>query len=477
MMETLNTTTQPDNTEIVFETDSGISVEEQREILSGLETLTEKNHLELPESSFKIPAKKKGGLFPLLINAAAVILVAGGFFLLFSFHGQEDLKVREGTVVLGITERALIQEIRKETAREITAKEREITDMIDKLADVDIEVQELQKAADRQLNEREAELRAIMAREIEAERQRLMAQNLSEAAIAERLRAFDAERILRLDGELNSFRAQLETERQQSAGNLQRLQEEYRTSLTNLQTERAQILEASRIREANQKAQAEKQLGELSGRYEQSRAELGTAQEELRRLSSEQERAALVEGQLAGFYSSVQNQLHAEQLKEAGDTLNAMREFINTPSFRNVRALQNRKDMHLAAIAAFQGLIDETLKVRQLSSVPPVDEEAVKAPLNAQISALNLQLQDQKNEIAALQKNAAEGSGLGRQVTELQSQVTVLQKDKDALQAQHDTLNETLTQRNNTIAEKDTAIADLQTQLATIRQALQSLSQ
>ncbi|GHU76952.1 hypothetical protein FACS189461_5080 [Spirochaetia bacterium] len=469
MEETLSSTPEPDNTEIVFETGSGISVEEQEEILSGLDALTGKNRITLPASSLKIAAKKKGGLFPLLINVSAIILIAGGFFLLFSFHGQEDLKVRAGTVVLGITERALIREIRKETAREITAKEEEITDMLDKLAGVDAEVQELQQAADRQLGEREAELRAIMAREIEAERQRLTAQNLSEAAIAERLRAFDAERILRLDGELNSFRAQLEAERLLSAGNLQRLQEEYRTSLGNLQSERAQILEASRIREANQKALAEKQIGELSGRYEQSRAELGSAQEELRRLSSEQERAALVEGQLAGFYSAVQNQLNAGQLREAGDTLNAMREFINTPSFRSVRALQNRKDMHLAAIAAFQGLIEETLKVRQLSSLPPpqqpplIDEETVKAPLNAQISALNLQIEDQKAEIAALQTSAADGSGLQRQVTELQGQLTTL-RTQNAAQTQQ-------------IAERESTITELRSQIDTIRQALQALSQ
>jgi Skp family chaperone for outer membrane proteins len=112
------------NKEMVFDASCGISEEEQREIFAQINNIAEKNRLSLAASAdggkgkknkpFK--AKKSGGLFPVLVNAAAIAVLAGGFFVLNTCQGKTDTEVREGAWVYNSAERALIEEIRRETS-------------------------------------------------------------------------------------------------------------------------------------------------------------------------------------------------------------------------------------------------------------------------------------------------------------------------------------------------------------------------
>jgi chromosome segregation ATPase len=459
-------------TEIVFDAASGISLEEQGEILAGLDALPGKGRLELAPESLRASAKKRGFLFPLLINGGGLVVLAAGFLLLSLFHDQAEPRIRGGEAALGITERRLIQEIRRETAREISEKERDISAMLAKLAGVDAELQELQEAAERMLGDRERELRGIMEREIAAERERLLAQNLSEAAITERMRAFDAERITRLDAELASYRQQLEAERRNSQSTLQKHQEEYRAALAALQAERAQILEASRIREANQRAQMEERIGELSGTVERSRADLAAVREELQRLSSEQDRARLAEGQLAGYYAEVQNRIGAGEIAEAGKTLAAMREFLDTPSFKAIRALQARRDLYLAAIAALEGMIAAGSSRERSAPVPASpaagsDDETLGA-LRTQIAALEAQNTALEQTVREQEGLITQGSSQGRQLVELQATLTSLRQEGVQKDQAITGLREEIRVQTRTLAERDSSIAGLQSQNAAL---------
>jgi hypothetical protein len=68
---------------IVFDTSSGISEEEQREILAGLDTLAGRPGIENPSLSVNREAKKRGVLFPLLVNIGALLLLAAGVLGLY----------------------------------------------------------------------------------------------------------------------------------------------------------------------------------------------------------------------------------------------------------------------------------------------------------------------------------------------------------------------------------------------------------
>jgi chromosome segregation ATPase len=112
------------NKGIVFDASCGISEEEQREIFAQINRITEKNRLSLAASAAaasagsekgkkkkQFKAKKSGGLFPVVVNAAAIAVLAGGFIILYAFQGKTNAEVREGARVYNSAERALIGEL------------------------------------------------------------------------------------------------------------------------------------------------------------------------------------------------------------------------------------------------------------------------------------------------------------------------------------------------------------------------------
>jgi myosin heavy subunit len=132
------------NDEIFIDANSGISVEEQNEILSGINGIAEKNRRTLSEGSTgkkaAVKAKKSGAFFPVLVNAASIIILAAGCFLLLSFNVRKDVQIREGSGTVSLSARALIEEIRRETAAKIASKDREIELIRSRLEDVDAQL-------------------------------------------------------------------------------------------------------------------------------------------------------------------------------------------------------------------------------------------------------------------------------------------------------------------------------------------------
>jgi len=108
--------TTNDASGIVFDSKSGISEEEQREILAKINNIAEKNRLSLmKDKNPRFKAKKTGGFFPIAVNIAAIAALAGGLAVLSSMQWKTDARARTGSKVNNSVERALIDEIRKET--------------------------------------------------------------------------------------------------------------------------------------------------------------------------------------------------------------------------------------------------------------------------------------------------------------------------------------------------------------------------
>lgn len=462
---------------IVIDPKLGISEEEQREILAEINRITAKNRLSQdrdgPDTdntgkkrakdrgSFK--AQKKDSLFPALVNIAAVVLLAGGFFFLSSFQGKEEVKIREGDRIYNIAEQALIEEIRRETSFQLEAKEKEIAVMTDKLAGVDTELQELQDSVENMMNAKEAELRREMSNAFATERQRLVEQNLSEAAIAERMRQFDAERIAGMNTELTTYRQRLGAERADSEAALKSLQDEYRSSLSSLQNERSQLLEVARAREAALRTQLEAKTRELAAVTEQARASLDDARSELERLSSDQEKAAVIESQLGGYYAMVNDQIQKGLLDEAADILEVMREYLNTPAFQAIRSIQARKGLYAASIDLLEGMIKD-LEVSK-AAVVPAPESAVNGDAEQIIADLWRKNAELEESLETLNKAAAEAEAEAASTeTDLKTQTADLERRLAAAVNNENTLRTRNTALEQQSAERERTIAALQTQ-------------
>ncbi|MDR2617744.1 MAG: hypothetical protein LBC62_02630 [Treponema sp.] len=396
---------------IVFDAASGFSVEEQQEILDRINALTAEKRIALPAGALKTEAKKRGLLFPLLINLGAVVFLLAGFFTLRFFHTQDDQTLREGPVSLGITERRLIQEIRRETSRQITEKEKEINDILSRLADADAEYRELQVSVE----------------------------SLTEA-------------------------------QKERAAALLKMQEDYRSTLTGLQEERTRILEDSRLREAELRKTAEERAKELSSQIEQSQASLDLAMEEIRRLSSEQDRANAAEAQLLGYYGVLNSQVKAGQLDEALATLESMKDFLNAPLFHG-KALEKRRSYHLAAVGALEEAVAGavSLKAAAGSAAPAVSgDNAEQAELQARIAALEQKSQEQERTINSL---SAAGTDQGRIIADYELRISGLNEQissqQQSMNQKDNTIQALMTQaaaQEQQIAERNAAITELRAQ-------------
>jgi hypothetical protein len=311
------------------------------------------------------------GILPLLVNAGAVLALAAGVLALVAFHRSDAAEIRESGAVLGITERALIEEIRREANLRLGEKEAAIGAMNLRIAEVDAEL--------------------------------------------ERLDSLEA----------------LTDEQRAAMEELRRQQEEYRGSLARLEEDRARILAEARSREAEAlrreaglHVKLEEQTGVPESLSAQSGAELEAAREELAKISGEAEKAALVERQISGYYAAVTRQIEGGRYGEAAESVASLKAFLATPAFQNLKVIQTRRESDAATVAALSALIAEARKGPAGSGAGGVPEApasgtetagggpagsgpAGSGPAGAE-AALRQQLAAQTAALAELQKASAD---------------------------------------------------------------------
>jgi len=409
-METTNQSNQliDETGNIVFDTASGISLEEQQEILAGINAmacgsgLPLGNHLPA-DIAVTEEASKKDNLFPLFVNIGALVLLVSLFFILSLFHKNDEQSIRESRSVLGLTERMLIQEIRQDTDRQIREKEIQISDVLLRLQAVDAEYKDLQVSVET-----------------------------------------------------------MTAAQKQRAASLLILQDEYQRMLLGLNEEKVRILEDSRQREADLWAQAEEKAKALSTGTGQDWPELDAAMEELKKLGTEQERTNRAEREMSGFYATLNSQIESGRLDEAKATINSAKEFLNAPSLRGIRVFEARKQTHLAAIDAMEKAIasssggvaiensalEETIaeltaknsaqeRLLAAFTAEGADQNKAIAEYAAALSQLESSNADQKD---ALNNKDSEIQTLKTEVAQREQRVSDLNSSMAVLQAQYDDL-------------------------------------
>jgi chromosome segregation ATPase len=155
------------NGEFVFDTKSGIPVEEQKEILAKINKITEKNRQSLAgEGAQEFKAKKSGIRFPLIVNISAAAVLLLGLVFLISFNGKKDEMVKTGTTYFNPAEKALIEEIRVDTSEKIAAKEMEISTIATQLEKVDNDLLALHSVNEELTAEQKATEQELLALQI-----------------------------------------------------------------------------------------------------------------------------------------------------------------------------------------------------------------------------------------------------------------------------------------------------------------------
>ena len=408
------------NEEIVFDASSGISVEEQKEILSKINGIAEQNRSRLSRVSGEkqvIKAKKNSAIFPILFNIAAILILCGGGFFLISFNGKKDAQVREGTTVFNLTERALIEEIRRDTSEKIAAKEQEISLISSRLEDVD------------------AQLLLLQSSNIELTAEQLTAQ----------------------DRLLTS-------------------QNTYRADLIALREERSQILEDARSREARLRAQLEERTREFTAAQERTSSELDYAMGELERLANDQERIAAIDAQLAGGLVSISEFVHLGHYAQAALAVDNLRFLCNNNSVANVRSFQAKREFYNQAFDSMETIINEMRRFQEINSggwelyEKNVQLEETVAEMQRTIDAFSVGSSGQARRLSELEESV---SSLRAANVSLETTAAERENTISSLRTERASLSQTVEDLRTVNAEQEQEVLNLRSRLSLIQQAMQ----
>ena len=423
--------------EIVFDEKSGISVEEQREILFKINGIAEKNRRSLSKGASgeedgknkngPISAKKTGAFFPMAVNIGAIIALCAGAYLLFFFNGKVDAQVRKGTAVFNLMERALIEEIRRETAEKISAKEQEISSIASRLNEVDSQLALLYSG------------NQILSSEQLAAQERLLS-----------------------------------------------MQNSYRAELSVLQEERSQILESSRSREARLRAQLDEREREFAAIRQSSSAALDSAAGELERMTNEKEAVAAIDAQLSGGLASAGELVKKGEYERAAGLLETLRDFCNNNTYALSRSFQARRDFYNQSLYFLETMIVDAAgksgaqfsqgagsQEQELAARNAELEETI-AGLRATVDAFNSGSSTQERRLGELEEALttlrAQVSSLETRAAEKDRTITSLESDKTELTQTVSTRDSTIRDLQSANAAQEQEITDLNNQLNAIRQ-------
>jgi hypothetical protein len=341
--------------DIQFDSESGISKEDQKDVIQEIENVVTKNRIVTTDEDFIVKADKRGVLFPVLVVISAVVALGiGGLAFYFLFQRGESQIVR-GTVGTITAEGQLIQAVRREANGKILEKNQEINTIQGRLADIDKQRQDLQSNMDTKVSQKEQELRAQMTAALEAERTRLQKEGLSKQAVALRMQELETQRASQLQHAMDAFKKQAEAERLQAEQNLKTMQAEFTANLDKANTERQQAI-----------LDAQKREQELRGQFAQKAQSLeattAQATQALNALVAQREKEDLVTGQLVGLYTGVRDQIAQAQYTQALTSLQALRDFVSRPDVQVLPALAKRHDVDLFVVDSLTSLVQTEIE-------------------------------------------------------------------------------------------------------------------
>jgi len=403
----------------VIDADSGISEEEQREILVQINGIAERNRLALSSgtetgdgSTAKtgLKAKKNGGFFPVMVNVFAAAVLAGGFFALYVLQGDLDVRAREGNRVFNSGERALIDEIRRETGALLDAKDAEISSITSSLGDIESQMNSLIYGND-----------ALSAEQL---------------ATIERLRA---------------------------------QQEEQLATLATAREERSVILDEARAREAGLMAQLDARTREFAAETDRRTEELDEARGELEQLSREQTQASAVGDQIAAAFVNANRQIADGNFSGADRTISALGDILDGPARSAFRSAPARRDLYVQAADSLRALLEQARLMSaagETAALLPTDREA-ESRLMMQIDGLEAELARAMAAIGAGETGAASMTAqLNGTIATLRSENAALQTRNNNLQGNNDNLQVTIVNLQSANAALTSQVNTLQGNIA-----------
>ncbi len=312
--------------------------------------------------------KRRGSFMPLAVNLAAAVVMAAGIYGAYRLSQQREQAAATTTTTLATAEGRLLEALKQESEEQLAGKDREIADIRGKLAGLDQDRERLRAESDARITARERELADSMAETLEAERQKLLASGLTEAAVTKRLADFEAITRASADRELAALRQQAGAERLAQEQAAEKLRAEYSQSLAQAQADRSRVQEEAARKQADLEAgYRQKQLA-----LEQDKA---AAIAELDALRNAQEKEGLVLDQFVAFYREVKDDIAAGLPEAALAVLTRFRSYLDDPSVAVLPVMSQRRPVELFLI----GSLEEIARARSTAASDSAAAQSIVA--------------------------------------------------------------------------------------------------
>lgn len=365
--------------DIQFDSESGISKEDQREILKEIEKVATASRMKVTPEAFVVRSVKRGVLFPIAVNVSAILalgICALGFYFLFQ-RGETRISREQPSAITA--EGRLIEEVKKDAEAKLEEKNRQIGAIQQRLTEIDRERENLQTSMDAKVSQREKELRDAMAGELEAEREKLKGQGLSEGAIEKRIQDLEARQSAEFARQLDAYRTQAEQERKKSEESLKSLQAEFTANLAKANEERLQVLSDSRKREDELRRQLEQKTQALE-------SERARAEQVLTTISAQRAREDLASGQLIGLYQVARADIDRSDYPKALLSLQAVRDYVSRPDVISLPAIAQRREFDLFVVDSLAALVRDKQASEKADTSSLVDAANQVGEIRARVS-------------------------------------------------------------------------------------------
>ncbi len=254
---------------------SSIPEEERQDTLREIEELIRAGHRPIGDGK-KLHPGASGAILPAIVIAASLSLMAAGFLILPRLYDRDEARMVLPAEAGSGGGAELFRALREEAGQQIEEREKAIGELRTQYDRARTERETLKREFDARLAARAKELEAGITEELEAERRRLAAEGLTEAAVAARLKEFQDRQERERKAELDAFQARLSAEAaerdRQLAAAAARYNEELQRSTDPL---KAEITRLTAERRGSEEARVQ-----LERRYDEAVSEAARARKD-----------------------------------------------------------------------------------------------------------------------------------------------------------------------------------------------------
>ena len=334
--------TKGDDEPPLLPAESDVTPEEGVDLLAQIEQSVAKSRTPVTPETFSYTPQRSGLFFPVVLNIAALALIAIAvlFFSLFFNRQERTLTGGSGTVLTG--ERTLVSALTREAEDKLRTKDQEIGTIQGSLDQTRERLTALRAEADSQVLKKEQELRASFDEQLAAEKARLQGLGASTASIESQLAVLRDQLQKTYDSKLSEFRNRLNADTAQKEAALTAQLTGSQTTLAQAQSEKAQL--------QAQLDAATKTAASAQGEQQRLAAQVAS-------LAARGQREQLVLDQITASYAAAGAAMNASRFDDALGVLGSLALYLDQAAVASLPAVQRRKPVDLFLIDSLEKLV------------------------------------------------------------------------------------------------------------------------